>query len=136
MMAENAWLFEIAHSAAQIVLFSLHVAGFVVCLRRWHVAPGTHWAAAGFAALIVNSLLNFGVRVLFAFFPINSGTAALSIGEVFQLFSVVSQLIAIGGSLCLVWGLRSLAISLARRDDAVLLTEARGHPEPQETQGV
>jgi hypothetical protein len=120
MMTDMSWLYWVAHSAAQIVLFGIYIAGLVVCLRRWHVGCGTRWAAAGFLALIFNSLSNVGLSLLFYVFPLNSGSALLSIGDLVQLYSIMSQLIAIAGSFCLVMGVRSLAISVARRDNAVL----------------
>ncbi len=120
MMPDTTWLFVFAHSAAQLVLFAIYIAGVVICLRRWHVGHGTGWAALGFLALIFNSLSNVGLSLLFYVFPLNSGSASLSIEDLVQLYSTMSQLIAIAGSLCLVMGVRSLANSLIRRDNEIL----------------
>ena len=121
MATNSTWLFEIAHSAGLVVLFGVYLAGVVICLRRWHAGQGIRWVAAGFASFIVNSLLSFGLRLLLIVFPLNSGSVSFSVEGFFLLYSIMSQLISIAGGLCLVLGIRSLAVSLAKKDNAFLL---------------
>jgi len=114
MMAQNDWLFWIALSASQFVDFAIYLTGLVICLRRWHSGPGTGWAAAAFLLFLVNGISSLGINILFQLLSSSNHQYAI------YAYSLISQLLAIGGAVCLVVGIRSMLTALTRRDDSIL----------------
>ncbi len=120
MFGDFDWLYSIAHTAAQFVLLGVYSTGLVVCLRRWHLAPGMRWFAAGFLAMLIESVAAVGFNLIIR--AINGGTAASSPSFLAtSLLSMLLIVLAIGGAVCFVAGVRSLATTLSRQQNAVLL---------------
>ncbi len=121
MSAEFTWLYTLAHTASQLVLLGVYGTGLVICLRRWHVAPGMKWFAAGFLIFAVLNVLALGSSLLFWLIQESqpAGSSASTV-MVANLYFTLLTLLAIGGAICLVIGAISLARTLAHRENHVL----------------
>jgi hypothetical protein len=110
-------LFTVTRTTPSLLIFTVMVAGMVICFRRWHLGPGARLAGIGFAIAALNSL---GSTLVSYVIPMRTSFNDPEGNILFHVYITLPTLVALVAFSLIVAGLRSTLQELSHFRHGVL----------------